>query len=140
MNKKDLIEKITSYQGNHVFNPYTDICPVHDKKNAPEIRLTNLTRVLDSAINQGTDSIWIGRDLGYKGGRRTGLALTDEANLYNASKKWGISLNQATQGDAYAERTAKNIWNFLRVIEQNIFMWNVFPFHPHEINLSLIHI
>jgi len=29
----------------------------------------------------GSNTIWMGRDLGYRGGRRTGLALTDEAHL-----------------------------------------------------------
>ena len=39
---------------------------------------------------------------------------------------------QATKGEIVFERTAANIWYFLKEIDENIFMWNVFPFHPHE--------
>ncbi|MES0120151.1 uracil-DNA glycosylase [Mesorhizobium sp. C277A] len=33
-----------------------------------------------------------------------------------------------------AERTATVVWQMLRSIEQPIFLWNVFPFHPHGPN------
>lgn len=147
MNAKQFIKELKSYTGSNVsnpnvsnpgvsnsnvFNPYTDKCDVYDRHDASRIRTANLSNVLNAAIETGVDSIWIGRDLGHRGGRRTGLALTDEAHLKDASEKWGVPLNQATKGDLFAERTAVNIWTFMNALEQNIFMWNVFPFHPHE--------
>jgi hypothetical protein len=31
-----------------------------------------------------------------------------------------------------AERTAAVIWSVLERVQMPIFLWNVFPFHPHE--------
>ena len=32
----------------------------------------------------------------------------------------------------YRERTANVIWRMLMRIDEPIFLWNVFPLHPHE--------
>ena len=77
MNTKTFVDELKSYQGNNVFNPYADLCTIYDKFNAADIRRNNLRLTLDSFLQTGVDSIWIGRDLGHRGGRRTGLALTD---------------------------------------------------------------
>lgn len=132
MNRKKFVQELKNYEGVNVFNPYKDICDIHDRYNANKIRVTNLSLLLDAAIDKGVDSIWIGRDLGHRGGRRTGLALTDEAHVQDAGEKWKIDLNLATKGELFSERTANNIWGFANALEHNIFMWNVFPFHPHE--------
>ena len=53
------------------------------------------------------ETIWIARDLGYRGGRRTGVPLTDEVHLTHAAALMGgIALERATEGPAIAERTA----------------------------------
>ena len=132
MKVKLFIDELKKYKGNNVFNPYSDICEIHDRFNAPDIRTKNLKVILDSLLNTEVDSIWIGRDLGHRGGRRTGLALTDEAHLDFASYTWDVELKKATKGNRVAERTAANIWNFIKLIDEKIFMWNVFPFHPYE--------
>lgn len=132
MDRKNFIEALKRYEGVNVFNPYTDTCEYYDQYKAANVRITNLSKVINSAIERGVDSLWVGRDLGHRGGRRTGLALTDEANLYAASNKWGVELTKATKGELFSERTAANIWDFVYRIEKNIFMWNVFPFHPYE--------
>ena len=36
-----------------------------------------------------------------------------------------------------AERTAAEIWRALRAIPKQPLLWNVFPFHPHEPEISL---
>ena len=134
MKASTFINTLKRYQGDNVFNPYADICPVCDRYNADQIRRKNLKSVLESAINNGVDDIWIGRDLGYKGGRRTGLALTDEANFEDANSRWHVELQLATKDAIIAERTAANIWKHLNRTDKRVFMWNVFPFHPHEKN------
>ncbi|MGO8868998.1 MAG: uracil-DNA glycosylase [Alphaproteobacteria bacterium] len=39
---------------------------------------------------------------------------------------------RATRGPEVAERTAAVVWQMLRAIDRPIFLWNVFPLHPHE--------
>ena len=127
------IDELASLHFDNVFNPYADICPIHDKDAAVLIRCRNLQTVLETAIVKGVDSMWIARDLGYRGGRRTGLALTDEFHLPHHAKMFGLpSLLQATHGRAMAERTATIIWKALGLVDRSIFLWNVFPLHPHK--------
>jgi hypothetical protein len=118
-----------------VFNPYSDCCPEHDRADAPSIRRRNLERYLEAALAARVDTIWIARDLGYRGGRRTGVALTDEVYLDRAGELLGgIELKRATRGPAVAERTAAVIWGVLAQIQRPVVLWNIFPLHPHEAN------
>lgn len=117
----------------NVFNPYSDICEVHDQPGAAAARRANLLAFLQSALALSVDTLWMGRDLGYRGGRRTGLALTDERHLPAMPHVYrGSAANQATVGPAVAERTAAEIWAVLRNLAKPPFLWNVFPFHPYE--------
>jgi hypothetical protein len=116
-----------------VFNPYSDCCPVHDLPDAAQVRRRNLVRCLEAALSERVDTIWIARDLGYRGGRRTGVPLTDEIHLGKAGiLMGGIALDRATQGPVVAERTAAVVWNLLMGIGQPVVLWNIFPLHPHE--------
>jgi hypothetical protein len=116
-----------------VFNPYGDCCPVHDRQDAARLRKGNLVRFLEAAIDSRVSTIWIARDLGYRGGRRTGIPLTDEIHLGCAGRLLGgVTLNRATRGPIVAERTAAIVWSVLSQIGEPAVLWNVFPFHPHE--------
>lgn len=127
------VKALSTFSLDNVFNPYADVCPVHDRADAAESRRRNLRTYLTAAAEIGVDTIWMGRDLGYRGGRRTGLALTDEYHLPELARRYpGCHSRQATRGPAVAERTAAEIWAVLREIETPPLLWNVFPFHPHE--------
>jgi hypothetical protein len=116
-----------------VFNPYSDECLLHDQENAALLRKSNLVGSLEAALKANADTIWIARDLGYRGGRRTGVPLTDEIHLPNAGELWGgITLQRATCGPLVAERTAAIVWKMLVDIAEPVVLWNVFPLHPHE--------
>jgi len=116
-----------------VFNPYADCCPIHDRPDAARVRTRNLVRCLDAALVARVDTIWIARDLGYRGGRRTGVPLTDEIHLGHAGALMGgITLDRATRGAVVAERTAAVVWGQLAKIGEPVVLWNVFPLHPHE--------
>jgi hypothetical protein len=67
--------------------------------------------MLNAAASTEIDALWIGRDLGYRGGRRTGLALTDDVHLSIHVTRWNISVQWATTGSMVAERTAAVIWS-----------------------------
>lgn len=128
-----LVQALSGIEIDHVFNPYRNRCDLHDRHDAPARRRSNLELALTAAAERQVRTVWIARDLGYRGGRRTGLPLTDEVHLdsFNALYN-GIGLRKATKGPAMAERTAAIIWQMLRRIMQPVFFWNVFPLHPHE--------
>ncbi|MBX8499813.1 uracil-DNA glycosylase [Pseudomonas lijiangensis] len=127
------VNALSELKLDNVFNPYADTCPVHDRADAASARRRNLKGYLKAALEIGVDTIWMGRDLGYRGGRRTGLALTDEYHLPEMTQRYpGSNFKQATVGPAIAERTASEIWSVLRSVALPPLLWNVFPFHPHE--------
>jgi hypothetical protein len=117
-----------------VFNPYREICSVHDRPDAADVRRRNLVRCLEAALEMRVDTIWIARDLGYRGGRRTGVPLTDETHLAPAGALMGgIELQRATRGPVVTERTAGIVWRVLSRICQPVVLWNIFPLHPHDV-------
>lgn len=132
MKLHSFMESLIALRFENCFNPYADRCAVHDRADAPRRRAALLASILDSASSAPVEAIWIGRDLGYRGGRRTGLALTDDIHLCHHARRWSVSMERPTKGAAVAERTAAVVWDVLDRIEDRIFLWNVFPLHPHE--------
>jgi hypothetical protein len=116
----------------NVFNPYSDRCERYDTEDAPEKRRKGLLALLTAAGEVSVDSLWLGRDLGHRGGRRTGLALTDDVHVADHAARWGVGIERATSGPMMAERTAAEIWKVIVQISDPIFLWNVFPFHPYK--------
>lgn len=130
---RSFVAALARTQLDAVFNPYSDRCPLHDLDDAPARRRRNLEAFLEAAIDSHVDTMWIARDLGYRGGRRTGVPLTDDIHLPAAGDLLGgIALERATQGPAVAERTAAIVWRVLAAVGAPAMLWNVFPLHPHE--------
>ena len=132
MGPAQFVEALSELTFENTFNPYSNRCAIHDLDDAPQRRLQTLLTMLEAATERNIDSIWIGRDLGYRGGRRTGLALTDDAHIHEHAERWELSIQRSTRGEVVAERTAAVIWGVLLQIELSVFLWNVFPLHPHE--------
>ena len=127
------LKTIQAYQSSNVFNPYSDVCEDYDSNESPQARLEVLKTILEKATQEGVDAIWLGRDLGHKGGRRTGLALTDDLNVDNHLQRWGITECTLPRPEQpVKENTATVVWEKIQQIDDNIFLWNIFPFHPHE--------
>jgi hypothetical protein len=133
MSAKIFVKELSGISLPNVFNPYSDCCAMFDLPKAATVRRKNLISYLAAIERSGTDVIWMGRDLGYRGGRRTGLALTDESHLSDMEQCYpGSEVNKATTGPVVAERTATEIWAAIRSVPLPPLLWNVFPFHPHE--------
>lgn len=132
MKPANFTEALGKLHFENTFNPYSERCAVHDLDDAPRTRSRMLQSMLKTAAGREIDSLWIGRDLGYRGGRRTGLAFTDDVNVQAHTERWGLSMHRPTKGEAVAERTAAVIWRVVPQVKASIFLWNVFPFHPHE--------
>lgn len=127
------VDRISSLSFENAFNPYCDEDSDHDLPGAAATRRENLRKVIDASLETGVDSMWIARDLGYRGGRRTGLALTDEMHLQAHAAMMGVDeLSRSTGGPAVSERTARVVWDMLSAVNRKVFLWNVFPLHPHD--------
>lgn len=131
---EQIVGALQAFEFENAFNPYHDICKTYDHPKSADMRAEILFKMLTRADARSVDAIWIGRDLGYRGGRRTGLALTDDVRFTSHLERWGLEASRPTKGRPVAERTASMVWDFLDLIERNIFLWNVFPFHPHSPN------
>lgn len=133
MTPTDFVSALQSAVLPDVFNPWRDRCETHDLEDAAARRRENLRLVLDHALEDGVTTMWIGRDLGYRGGRRTGVPLTDEVHLASAGALFSDAvLLRATHGPVVAERTAAVVWRVLEQVGRPVILWNVFPFHPHD--------
>ena len=131
----NFISKMRKLHFPNTFNPYVQRCERYDKPEAPQIRESILVDILQKACNTTIDAIWIARDLGHRGGRRTGLALTDDFRFSAHLSRWGLNENMPapTHGPLVRARTATVVWEMLDQIEENIFLWNLFPLHPFPI-------
>ena len=133
MTPHSFVKSLSRLRLDGVFNPYGERCDRCDRADADRRRRANLRVLLDAAIRMRVDSLWVARDLGYRGGRRTGLPLTDEAHLPALAQAYGgLALRRATQGPPVAERTAAVVWKTLARVDRPVFLWNIFPLHPFE--------
>ncbi|MGH7812801.1 MAG: uracil-DNA glycosylase [Candidatus Binataceae bacterium] len=133
MNAQVFVANLSRLSLPSVFNPYRDVCSEHDGIEGPAIRRSNLRLYLDAALRSGVDSVWLGRDCGYRGARRTGIALTDEAHLTLLARRFAIEgIAKATNGPTVKERTATEVWKIIHEVDARMFLWNIFPFHPFE--------
>ena len=132
MSTAAFVRQVKGFRGTDVFNPYADRCDAYDEQGAASRRCRVLAQLVSAAAESEVDSLWIGRDLGYRGGRRTGLALTDEVNMHRHGERWGVEVRRCTKGPPVAERTAGVIWGVMEGVQEAVFLWNVFPWHPHR--------
>ncbi|MEQ7871616.1 uracil-DNA glycosylase [Chromohalobacter salexigens] len=127
------IDELSSYHKKNIFNPWGENCKVSDHHNSLYVRQRNLFSVLNACKGFSSIDLWVGRDLGWRGGRRTGLSLVDEFSLHSYGNSIGVAdLSKATSDAPVKERTATEVELMVREIKQPLFFWNAFPYHPHK--------
>lgn len=127
------IAELSACGSETVFNPWTMNCELADVEDSFHVRRANLRSVLSACADADEVDVWIGRDLGWRGGRRTGIALVDEYSLGDYAISIEVEgLAKATAGPVMRERTATEIHLARTRVLRKVFFWNVFPFHPHE--------
>lgn len=129
---EEFVRRLAGLRFEHAFNPYADRCPVYDLPNAPALRRGALVAVINRALEQRTDSLWVGFCPGHQGARRTGLAFTDDYALQAHGERWGLNLPRPATGAMIKEPTTQAVWKELPRIKETVFLWNVFPLHPHK--------
>lgn len=122
MTVEEFIDELSSISLPNVFNPYRDVCILSDHPASPSLRRQNLSFFLNAMLRHEIRSLWLGRDLGYRGGRRTGIALTDEFHLDVLQDTFGVfGIVKATLDDSVVkERTATEVWKLLSAIRQPV--------------------
>lgn len=128
----EFVGRLAELRFEHAFNPYADRCSVYDLPDAPTLRRDALVSVINRALERETDSLWVGFCPGHQGARRTGLAFTDDYVLQAHGERWGLNLPRPTTGAWIKEPTTQAVWKELPRVKERVFLWNVFPLHPHE--------
>src|SRR6266446_7739212 len=128
MTVNEFVDELSSISLPNVFNPYRDVCNFSDHPASPSLRCQNLTFFLKAMLKYETRSLWLGRDLGYRGGRRTGIALTDEFHLHYLQNTFGIFgiIKATSDEEPTKERTATEVWKVLSRIKEPVLLWNAF--------------
>ena len=127
------INDAQEYRLSSAFNPYSEICADHDLPDAAAIRSDNLRAILKAACEHQVDELWLGLEPTWRGGRRTGLAMTDEPHLSDHAARWHAhGVRSATRTAPPSEQTAGYVWRSLDGLSQRVFLWNAVPFHTHE--------
>lgn len=127
------LEELAAFEANLVFNPWGANCQWADADGSFLTRRANLRAVLHACAVADEVDLWIGRDLGWRGGRRTGVPFVDEFSLEPYACSIGVaSLDKATVGPSMKERTATEVHAARQRVGRKLFFWNVFPFHPHR--------
>ena len=121
----------------HVFNPYRDVCPVHDSPASPAIRRRNLAHYITAQLKAHPHSFWVGEAGGYRGVRRTGLLLTSEEWLETGSARLGVEFRKATATPLMRELSAGAVWREIEKLDHVPFVWAAVPMHSHRPGLPL---
>lgn len=136
----NFISKLANTEtSNKLFNPFVDICPIHDKKNAPLIRQRNLQLLLEAHMKLKTKMIWLFEAPSYLGARRSGAPFVNEGmfteieQILQTSRKF----EKATHTDSKTAITTRITWRVAKELALKPLIWEALPFHPHNLDQPL---
>ena len=132
MDADAFVQKLAAVSLPDAFNPYHDVCPVHDSPDSPVIRRMNMVAWLAAQQRLRPDSLWIGEAGGYRGVRRTGLLLTSEEWLPVASARLEVEFRKATVTPVVKELSAGAVWREIERLPFVPLIWAAVPLHTHR--------
>lgn len=139
MTSSEFIEALVEAPGlPNLFNPFRDICPVHDSLDSPLIRQSNLKKYLDAHLRLKSRDLWIGEAPSYSGSRRTGISFVPEPRLEVVANKLQVDFfEKTTHTPVQSPTSVRQFWHILEELEELPITYNALPFHPHHSNFPL---
>jgi hypothetical protein len=111
----------------NLFNPFNQICLVHDRPDAPAIRCRNLIRLLRAHQRLGTKMVWVFEAPSYQG------IYEDIGELLGMQAVF----EKATEGESKTALTTRLAWKLAQDLNLKPLIWEAIPFHPHYANQPL---
>ncbi len=139
MNAEEFTSQLSTQKDQKLlFNPFKDICKLHDLKNADKIRINNLKIYLEAQERNKPRHLWVAEAPGYNGSRRSGVYLVSEKQFEETSKILNSKpFNKATTTEAKDSITAKAIFNMMKELNEFPLTFDIMPFHPFKNNIPL---
>jgi uracil-DNA glycosylase len=123
------INSISEFQSTLlVFNPYLHPSRQH-----------NLSRYLQQIITAKPRIFMLMEAPGYRGCRITGIPVTSRKIMLESMPNisvFGEGYKDILEAgfEYYSEQSSTIVWTLLSQLNVTPFVWNAFPFHPHEYN------
>lgn len=107
----------------------------YGKSRESEIRRNNLKFYLTKMLMHKPKNLFLGEAPGYKGCRLSGIAFTSEKVLFENEFFKDDSFQFINQSaNLESEISATIVWSQISQFKNKPLIWNIFPFHPHQID------
>ncbi len=118
----------------NLFNPYSDICEIHDKPNADEIRRYNAGILLKEYARREVEMMWVFEAPSYQGARRSGAPFVNEGMYKEIENllELEVGFRKATNTESKTAMTSRIAWDVARDLGVTPLIWEALPFHPFE--------
>lgn len=131
----EFVEKLMKRKvGSGVFNQYREVCPIHDRDDAPKIRVQNLRTLLNIYQEISPSTLWVFEAPSHAGARRSGAPFINEG-MFNEMPMIlheKCVMQKATVSDAKTALTTKIAWKTASQFKSKPMIWEAFPFHPFD--------
>ena len=129
----DLVDLLATIRLPDLFNPYTDLDPLHDLPDAPVRRQANLRTYLDQMLARRPTELWLAESGSHTGTRRSGLPLIPTTEVTALNERFDTdSFSQPTRTDDRPGMTASYVWEAALRRPRLPLLWNAVMAQPHK--------
>jgi len=130
-NTQAILDLLSEYKSENVFNQYAQENPEHDIPGAAKIRRENLRLFLETFTD--VKVILLAEAAGYQGCRFSGIPMTSEDHIVGQYPvSWSLNNNfkrTSSRDRLWREPSATILWETLGE-RTDFLIWNTFPWHP----------